>query len=350
MNFFYIFLILFTFTFFLNSFLIKNNILLDSKKISIHKSFTQNRNKVSYVGGFIILIACLFFWVEKDYNFIIFSIIIFILGIFSDLGLLKSPFKRFILQSITILSFLILYNTGIGSIKIEFLDYFLQYKIINLLFTTFCILIVINGSNFMDGVNTLTAGYFMLILFSLLFIFFNNEILLLNYNLLLIIIISLLVVFIFNIFGIIYLGDNGAYLIAFMVSIILIDISKNNILVSPYYVVSLLWYPAYENFFSIIRKTIQKKSPMGPDNEHLHHLLFSYLKSTKGLNKKFANSLTACTINFFNLVIFGVASLYYSKTNIQILIILSSLFIYNFCYFVLKKKRIRVSLIKKINN
>ena len=89
---------------------------------------------------------------------------------------------------------------------------------------------------------------------------------------------------------------------------------------------------------------------MGPDNEHLHHLLFSYLKSTKGLNKKFANSLTACTINFFNLVIFGVASLYYSKTNIQILIILSSLFIYNFCYFVLKKKRIRVSVIKKINN
>ena len=121
MNFFYFFLILFIFTFFLNLFFINKNLLLDSKKISKHKSFTQNKNKVTYVGGFVILIACIFFWVEKDYNFIIFSTIIFILGIFSDLGFLKSPFKRFILQSITILSFLILYNTGIGSIKIEFL-------------------------------------------------------------------------------------------------------------------------------------------------------------------------------------------------------------------------------------
>ena len=337
MNFFYIFLILFVFTFFLNVFLINKNLLLDSTKISKHKSFTQSRDKVSYVGGFIILIACIFFWIEKDYNFIIFSSLIFIIGIFSDLGLLESPSKRFFLQFITILFFLIVYGTGISSIRIEFLDYFIQFKVVNLLFTTFCILIVINGSNFMDGVNTLVAGYFMLILFSLLYIFFTDSIILFNYNLVIITIISLLVVFIFNIFGKIYLGDNGAYLIAFIISIILIDVSKNNILISPYYVVNLLWYPAFENFFSIIRKLIQKKSPMGPDNEHLHQLLFSYFKS-KSLNKKFSNSFTACIINSFNLVIFVCATLYYSKTTIQILIILITLFIYNICYFILKKK------------
>ena len=342
MNLFYIFLILFVFTFFLNEFLIKKNLLLDSTKISKHKSFTQNKNKVSYVGGFIILIAYIFFWIEKDYNFIIFSTIIFILGVFSDLGILESPLKRFFLQSITIVGFLILYETGISSVRIEFLDYLIQYKIINLFFTTFCILIVINGSNFMDGVNTLVAGYFILILLSLLFIFFNNSIILLNYNLAIITIISLLVVFIFNIFGKIYLGDNGAYLVAFIVSIIVIDTSKNNLLISPYYVANLLWYPAFENFFSIIRKVRQKKSPMGADNEHLHQLLFSYFKSVKGLNKKFSNSLTACTINFFNLIIFGFASLYYSKTTIQILIILISLSLYNFCYFILKKRTTKV--------
>lgn len=349
MDFYYTFIILFIIAFFLNSFLIKKNLLLDSKKISKHKSFIQNRNKVSYVGGFIILVACLFFSVEKDIIFIIFASLIFTLGIFSDLGLLKSPLKRFILQSITILSFLIYYETGIDSIRIEFLDYFLQYKTVNLLFTMFCILIVINGSNFMDGVNTLTAGYFILILLSLIFIFFNNTIILLNYNLILITIIALLVVFIFNIFGKIYLGDNGAYLIAFIISIILIEASKNNVLISPYYVVNLLWYPAFENCFSIIRKLKQKKSPMDPDNEHLHHLLFSYFKSKKILNEKFSNSLTACTINFFNLVIFSVATLYYSKTNIQIIIIITSLFFYNFCYFILKKKIIKIGLIKKNN-
>ena len=345
MNFFYIFIILFLITFFLNLFLVKKNLLLDSKKISKHKSFTQSRNKVSYVGGFIILIGCILFWIERDYNFLIFSSLIFILGIFSDLGLLESPLKRFILQSITILGFLIFYETGISYIRIDFLDYFIQFKTVNLLFTTFCILVVINGSNFMDGVNTLTVGYFMLILLSLLFIISNNQSLLLNYNLVMIMSISLLVVFIFNIFGKIYLGDNGAYLVAFIISILLIDLSKNNILISPYYVVNLLWYPAFENFFSIIRKAIQNKSPMGPDNEHLHHLLFSYFKSVKQLNKIFANSLTACAINLFNFAIFAFASLNYSNTKIQILIILISLSVYSFCYFVLKK--ISLSDIKK---
>jgi UDP-N-acetylmuramyl pentapeptide phosphotransferase/UDP-N-acetylglucosamine-1-phosphate transferase len=343
MSLYYIFILLFIFTYFLNYFLIKKNLFLDSKKISKHKTFAQSREKVSYVGGFIILLGCIFFWGEKDYNFIIFSSLIFILGIFSDLGLMESPLKRFILQSLAILSFLILYKTGISSIRIELIDYLIQYKAINLLFTTFCILIVINGSNFMDGVNTLTAGYFLLVLISLLLIFFNNQNILLNFDLIIITTISLFVVFVFNIFGKIYLGDNGAYLIAFIVSIILIDASKNNILISPYYVVNLLWYPAFENFFSIIRKAIQKKSPMEPDNEHLHQLLFSYFKKIKGLNKTFANSLTACVINFFNLIIFTLASLNYSYTKIQILIILISLFFYNFCYFALKKINIKIN-------
>ena len=338
MNFYYIFIILFIFTYFLNFFLIKNNLLLDSKKISIHKKFVQDRVKVSYVGGLVILVSCIFFWNENNFAFKVFLIFTFILGLLSDLGLLESPTKRFFLQSIVIVSFLFFFDIKISSIRIEFLDYLIQHKVINLFFTTFCILIVINGSNFMDGVNTLVAGYFMLILLSLLFIFFNNSTILLNYNLIIITIISLLVVFIFNIFGKIYLGDNGAYLIAFIVSIILIDASKNNILISPYYVVNLLWYPAFENFFSIIRKIIQKKSPMSPDNHHLHQLLFAYFNKNKKFNKVFVNSFTACVINFFNFIIFFFATMYYSNTKIQILIILISIFFYNLFYFILKKK------------
>ena len=338
MNFYYIFIILLIFTYFLNFFLIKNNLLLDSKKISIHKKFVQTRDKVSYVGGLVILVSCIFFWNENNFAFKVFLIFIFILGLLSDLGLLESPTKRFFLQSIVIVSFLFFFDIKISSIRIEFLDYLIQHKVINLFFTTFCILIVINGSNFMDGVNTLVAGYFMLILLSLLFIFFNNSTILLNYNLIIITIISLLVVFIFNIFGKIYLGDNGAYLIAFIVSIILIDASKNNILISPYYVVNLLWYPAFENFFSIIRKIIQKKSPMSPDNQHLHQLLFSYFNKNRNFNKVFVNSFTACVINSFNFIIFAFATVYFSNTIIQILIILTSIFFYNLFYFILKKE------------
>ena len=160
--------------------------------------------------------------------------------------------------------------------KMYYYYFLLDEKILNLLFTSFCILVVINGSNFMDGLNTLAVGYCLLILFSLIFIFLNNQIIFPNYDLLLITVVSLLVVFLFNIFGKIYLGDNGAYLVAFIISILLIETSKANYIVSPFYVANLLWYPAFENFFSIIRKIIQKKSPMSPDNHHLHQLLFTY--------------------------------------------------------------------------
>ena len=69
MNFYYIFIILFIFTYFLNFFLIKNNLFLDSKKISIHKKFVQDRAKVSYVGGLVILVSCIFFWNENNFAF-----------------------------------------------------------------------------------------------------------------------------------------------------------------------------------------------------------------------------------------------------------------------------------------
>tara|TARA_B100000315_G_C14501839_1_gene552724 strand:- start:450 stop:1241 length:792 start_codon:yes stop_codon:yes gene_type:complete len=256
----------------------------------------------------------------------------------SDLGLLESPTKRFFLQSIVIVSFLFFFDIKISSERLIVLDFFLDKKILNLLFTTFCILIVINGSNFMDGLNTLTTGYCLLILFSLIFIFSNNQIIFPNYDLLLITVVSLLVVFLFNIFGKIYLGDNGAYLAAFIISILLIEISKINYIVSPFYVANLLWYPAFENFFSIIRKIIQKKSPMSPDNHHLHQLLFAYFNKNRKFNKVFVNSFTACVINSFNFIIFTFATMYYSNTKIQIFIILTSIFFYNLFYFILKKK------------
>ena len=337
MNFYYIFIILFIFTYFLNFFLIKNNLFLDSKKISIHKKFVQDRAKVSYVGGLVILVSCIFFWNENNFVFKVFLIFIFILGMLSDLGLLESPTKRFFLQSIVIVSFLIFFDIKVSSVRLIFLDFLLDKKILNLLFTTFCILVVINGSNFMDGLNTLTAGYCLLILFSLIFIFSNNQIIFPNYDLLLITVVSLLVVFLFNIFGKIYLGDNGAYLVAFIISILLIEISKTNYIVSPFYVANLLWYPAFENFFSIIRKIIQKKSPMSPDNHHLHQLLFAYFNKNRNFNKVFVNSFTACVINSFNFIIFAFATMYYSNTKIQILIILTSIFFYNLFYFILKK-------------
>ena len=60
-----------------------------------------------------------------------------------------------------------------------------------------------------------------------------------------------------NFFGKLLTGDGGAYLISFITGYFLIDLANSSERVSPYFVACLLWYPAYENLFSIIRKKVK---------------------------------------------------------------------------------------------
>ena len=48
--------------------------------------------------------------------------------------------------------------------------------------------------------------------------------------------------------------------------------------ISPYFIANLLLYPAFENLFSIIRRVSLNKKNYLADNNHLHQLLFKYLK------------------------------------------------------------------------
>jgi UDP-N-acetylmuramyl pentapeptide phosphotransferase/UDP-N-acetylglucosamine-1-phosphate transferase len=50
------------------------------------------------------------------------------------------------------------------------------------------------------------------------------------------------------------MGDSGSYLIAIIIGIYLIKFYELNILISPYYIALLLWYPAFENLFSLVRR------------------------------------------------------------------------------------------------
>ena len=93
-----------------------------------------------------------------------------------------------------------------------------------------------------------------------------------------------MILFFFNLFELLYLGDGGSYLLGVFFGILLIDIYNNNNSISPYYVMNLLWYPAYENLFSIIRKISIKYSAFKPDNLHLHQLI--YLNFNGFLKKK----------------------------------------------------------------
>lgn len=328
----YALIIIFSFTsfFFLNYFFRRYNILID-KKILPHKSFVSNKN-VPVIGGFIIVFYLLIS--NHSYKFIFFSLLLFLIGILSDLFILKKPSKKLILQFFIVLFFLVFYDLQILSTKVFFLDYFIENKIFSILFTLFCLLVLINGSNFIDGINTLLCGYYLLVLIAIIYICSNNFIY--NISELKELLLVLSIIYSFNFFSRLYLGDSGAFLISFVVGYYLIDIANNNPLISPMFIVLLLWYPAFENFFSIFRKLSTKLQPSKPDNFHLHQLLFNFLKKKINKSKDFINTLTGNIINLYNFLIFYLGIKFFNYTKYLIFLIFINIFLYLLIYFFLK--------------
>ena len=283
----------------------KFDVLIDRTNISNHKSFINGHKTTPLLGGFVFFLILVFFLPENYQYFTILIFFSFLTGLLSDLDILHSPFFRIIFQTIIIVVYLFLFDNFVSSIRVDFFDNLLNIFFIKLFFTSFCILVLINGTNFIDGVNTLVVGYFILVASNVLYLTEVND---LDLDILLVstCLTSLVVIYIFNFFGKIYLGDGGAYLISFVAGVILIKFSNDNYLVSPYYIVALLWYPAYENLFSIIRKKASGKPPSTPDNEHLHQFIYLYLNKSFNINKNLSNTLSGILICLYNLFYFVI--------------------------------------------
>ena len=326
----YISLILITpiFIYFINKYLQLRNF-LPSLSGDKHQLFVGKKSIPLSGGLFIILSIFIIFITEIKFSFIFF-LVIFLIGFFSDLRKLNSPGTRFILQILTIFFFVFLNDLSISNTRVFFLDYILDYKIISYLFVTFCLLIVINGSNFIDGLNGLTLGYF----FSLLLILFNLaefKVLISNDKILICLFIMTYLI-LFNFFNKLYLGDSGSYLLGFIFGTLLIILFKNTENISPFFIILLLWYPCYENLFSIIRKYKLSLSPLKPDNKHFHQLLYYFLKKKFNLSNILSNNLSSIIINIFNLSILYIGSKDIYNGQFQVSLISVNIFLYTFLY------------------
>ena len=308
----------------------KNNILI-SETGDRHQKFASKK-KVPLTGGIFLFLSFLFFINDQLLSFILYSFLILLLGIFSDLKNIKSALSRFMIQISLVLSFVIFNDLQLFNTKIYLLDRLLSYEVFNYLFVSFCILIIINGSNFLDGLNTLNIGYYLLIILIIYFLEINNLILfnevLTNY-----ILIVLIIVFFLNFINQIYLGDSGSYLLGFTFSVLLINIYLKNPQISPFFIIVLLWYPSFETLFSIIRKNIMNKSPMKPDSNHLHQQIFYVIHKNNNFSKYGSNLLSANLINLYNLIIFIISVNFFTNSQIQVLLILLNITLYTFTYF-----------------
>ena len=195
-----------------------------------------HREKTPLIGGFILILNLIFFSLlyffeqydeqNQNYffasknNFIVFLLsisVIFLLGAFDDKLNLNPNLKLFLLTIIISLTLWFDSSLIIYSLNFSFLSSELFLGKYSFIFSVLCFLLFINACNMFDGINLQSSSYFIILILYLIIIGINND--LIN-----IILFSLILIFILNRNGKIFMGDSGVYLLAFIFSYILIKI------------------------------------------------------------------------------------------------------------------------------
>ena len=148
---------------------------------------------------------------------------------------------------------------------------------------------------------------------------------------------ALLLLLVLNIFGLIFLGDSGSYILSGILGFYLLNIFINNQIFSPYYIAALLWYPAFENLYSLIRRINFNKNVSSADNDHFHHLVYRYFVKEKIFSKKYINSFSSIMILTMNLPSFIVCNIFPTHTKTLVTIIICNISFYLIFYYLLSK-------------
>ena len=307
----------------------KLSFLIDSKKDVTHK--IAFKASIPLTGAIYFLISSIIFhsFFYPVYFFLLSALFFFIYSIYFDDNNNFSPKFRFIIQIFFLIFVLIYFDIRINKFNLELLDILKSKNIfIDYLLTFLCIIVLINGSNFIDGKNGLCIGFYLLVNFFTLLILDLN----LNddnyYNIVFrFLTITCFIFYCFNILGKTIMGDGGVYAISILTAYNLIDLSNNIDFINPFLVFSLLIFPCLEVLNSIIRRVVSKKNPTTADSSHLHHKIYSYLKSKKKIDF-IANSLTGIIYNLYILIFFTIYFFYYDSPTKLILFCCLKIFLY----------------------
>ena len=253
---------------------------------------------------FFIIYYLLYSKILYDYIFVSYSM--FLIGFLDDLKINIKPLVRLFVMVFLLFLFIYILPIKIFYIDIPFLITLMSNKVFSSVFVLICFLFVINGANLIDGFNGLLAINLIIINIILTYINMNNG----NLEFSILLISQIIILLSFLLFNFpnakIFLGDSGAYIFGALTSLNTVITNNLNPKISSFFFCTLLFYLFFEVFFSFFRKLIQKKSPIYPDDKHLHMLSFYKISKIYGRNK--ANFLNSIFINlsYFILIIPGL--------------------------------------------
>ncbi len=278
---------------------IKNGILFDQdflKPQAFHQSPVSRSGGIAGIISFNIFLVFYYLIYSKilfEYFFI--CNLMFLIGFFDDLKIKISPSRRLILMIIFLFLFIRFVPIEILNVDIPFLSALLGNNFFSSLFVLLCFLFVINGANLIDGFNGLLA--INLIIINSILAYINLADGINEFSVL--IIGQIIILFSFLLFNFpsakIFLGDSGSYFLGSLVALNVIITNNLNPDYSSFFFCTLLFYLFFEVFFSFFRKIAQKKSPIYPDDKHLHMLVFKKVSFIFGKGK--GNYISSLVIN-----------------------------------------------------
>tara|TARA_B100000686_G_scaffold295083_1_gene325712 strand:+ start:61 stop:1128 length:1068 start_codon:yes stop_codon:yes gene_type:complete len=270
-----------------------------SKPQAFHKEAIPRCGGLAFLLSFVIFLVLYHFIFEKLLlDYLIITLSLFLLGFLDDIKIRVSPNVRLLLMIFILLASINIFDINIEKTGFAFLNSWLENHIFKYVFILLCFLFVINGANLIDGFNGLLGWHVIII--NLILIYLN---MLNNQNDFVIILTGQTIVFfVFLLFNFpnakMFLGDGGSYAVGSLIALNVVKTSLINPDIHPFFFCVILFYIFYEVFFSFFRKIFKKKSPLKPDEKHLHMLVFKKLNS---LNLKNSNALTALLINLIYL-------------------------------------------------
>lgn len=225
---------------------------------------------------------------------------VFVMGLIEDLTGRVSVRIRFIAAVISAGLAVQLFGVWLNSLNIMELDHLMaKYPLFAIFITCFAVVGVINAFNIIDGYNGLAGMAGLMILGGMAYVAFqvgDIEVMVAAIAM----IGALLGFLIFNYpFGLIFLGDGGAYIVGFWVAELSILLTMRHLEVSPWFPILLCSYPVFETLFTIYRRVfVHRSHPCKPDSSHLHQLIYKRIvhrkmKHAEGYDIIKSNSLTA---------------------------------------------------------
>jgi len=194
--------------------------------------------------------------------------------------------------------------------------------------------LLINATNYIDGIDGLLLTFFLSCLLYYIFLIDDSK----TVNLLKFFVIASFFNLILNLLPSkskfkVFSGDSGSLFIGFFISFMTIEL-YNSFNIHPAFLIWPLWYPVYDFLFVSINRLLNKKSIFKPDNTHLHHVI----------SKKFYGNRISPLILFL-IVNSSIIFIGYNISEISKALSLS-IFVIGFTLFFI----VRLSIFKKFKN